>query len=453
MKNSGILILGWGISGKGAAALARKLGKTPVPVDSSIPENSSEIADAVFGWKEGIPLPDAEFAVISPGIPIASPMARAVLRKGIPVIGELEFAWRNSPCRMTAVTGTNGKTTTTELTAALLNACGVKAQSAGNIGNSLSEAVMNSLDGSRSDLLVVEVSSFQLETVRDFAPSSGAWLNLASDHLNRHGTMEEYARTKMKLFRNMKKTGTAVLNANLPERYVSEIRGICGIRTFSASVPADYDLSAGWIRRGGRNIIRLDSLPLKGLHNAENVMAALALLEAECGENAVFSESVRSVLTGFKPEPHRMEFFAEAGGIRFADDSKATNPHSVNAALKTFGGNRNVLLILGGSDKKMDFSSIAEDADKVKAAFLIGESAEKIYGTLRDAFPCELCGTMENAVRKAIEKAEPGDIVALSPACASFDQFRGYKDRGEKFKQAVRSALAEKESCFPCGKS
>ena len=439
MKN--ILILGWGISGKGAAALACELGKNPIPVDSAVP--ADPVPDAVFGWKEETVLPDAEFAVVSPGIPAKSPMVQSVLRQGIPVIGELEFAWRNSPCRMIAITGTNGKTTTTELTTELLCANGIKAQSAGNIGNSLSEAVLNIRKNKTSVLLVVEVSSFQLETVNGFTPFSGAWLNLASDHLNRHGTMEEYARMKMRLFRNMGKEGIAVLNANLPKKYVSEIAAHCGIRTFSASLPADYDLRNGWIRRDNREIISMDQIPLKGLHNAENIMAALALLETECGTDAVFSEASRKVLTGFKPEAHRMEFFAECRGIRFADDSKATNPHSVNAALKTFGGKKNVLLILGGSDKNMDFSSIADDADKVKAAFLIGASAEKIYDTLHDAFPCEFCGTLEKAVRKAFSQAEAGEIIALSPACASFDQFRSYKDRGEKFKQAVFALIAE----------
>ena len=316
-----LLILGCGISGRGAAALARRLGATAIPVDAGVPaDRKQQPAESVFGWTPEMSLPPADFAVISPGVPFTSPMAEAVRKQGIPLIGELEFAWLANPCRIVAITGTNGKTTTTELTTALLCANGIRAESAGNIGNSLSAAVSDVLEKNNLDTLVVEASSFQLETVKTFPPSAGGGLNLACDHCTRHGSMEEYARAKQNLFRAMK-NGSAVLNANLPERYAAEIRSHCRTITFSASLPADFHFDGSQIFYGKRPVLRADSLRLKGVHNVENVMAALAILSAEAGDDAVFSDAARETLIGFRPDIHRMEFFAEHSGVHFVEDS------------------------------------------------------------------------------------------------------------------------------------
>ena len=435
-----VLILGFGISGRAAARLAEYLDMIPVPVDMKPVPDESRFRESVFGWQEGTPLPPADLAVISPGIRPDSPMAQAARNAGAAIIGELEFACRVLPCRIVAITGTNGKTTTTELTTALLQANGIRAQSAGNIGNALSDAALDVLLHNNLDVLVVESSSFQLETIQSFRPSTGALLNLASDHINRHGSMEGYAEAKLRLFRNME-GGNAVINANLPERYAQQIRARCRTETFSAAQTADFMLENGSIRFHERPVIPLAEVPLKGNHNAENIMAALAILKAEAGEEALFSEATAEALRSFHPDVHRMEFFAEHNGVRFVDDSKATNPHSVNAALNTFGGKKNVILILGGLDKQMDFSSIRDDADKIKCAFLIGECKEKICTALHDLFPCTLCATLEEATEQGARSAAPGDILALCPACASMDMFRDYKERGNRFKEAVHRLI------------
>ncbi len=431
-----VLILGFGISGRAAARLAEYLDMIPVPVDMKPVPDESRFRESVFGWQEGASLPPADLAVISPGIRPDSPMAKAARNAGAAIIGELEFACRVLPCRIVAITGTNGKTTTTELTTALLQANGIKAQSAGNIGTALSDAALDVLRLRNLDVLVVESSSFQLETVQTFRPTTGALLNLASDHINRHGTLEGYAEAKLRLFRNME-GGNAVINANLPERYAQQIRRKCRTATFSAAQDADFMLENGIILHHGTPVIPLEEIHLKGNHNAENIMAALAILKAEAGEEALFSEATAEALRSFRPDVHRMEFFAEHNGVRFVDDSKATNPHSVNAALNTFGGKKNVILILGGLDKQMDFTSIRNDADKIKCAFLIGECKEKIYAALHDLIPCALCATLEEATEQGARSAAPGDILALCPACASMDMFRDYKERGNRFKEAV----------------
>ncbi len=426
-----ILILGYGISGQAAARLARELDMNPIPVDKkSYPD--------VFVWQEGKPLPPAELAVISPGIPIDSPMAQAARDAGAEVIGELEFACRALPCPYVAITGTNGKTTTTELTTALFRANGINAESAGNIGNALSDAVQDVRKRKNIDLLVVETSSFQLESIADnFAPSAAAFLNLASDHINRHGSMENYLNTKLRIFENMKNR-PAVINSNLKTNI--NIENLPIITFSSTETSADFYLQNNTVYFRSTPLITLNELQLKGLHNAENVMAALALLYAETGKAPLlFSEETKKTLHNFSSDAHRMELFAEWNGIRFADDSKATNPHSVNAFLRTFGGNRNVILILGGLDKNMSFASIRNDADKIKCAFLIGECKEKIYTELSADFPCCFCDSLEEATELGFKAAETGDILALCPACASMDMFKDYKERGNRFKIAVQN--------------
>ena len=436
MQND-ILILGFGISGQAAARLARELGMNPIPVDSKSYDWNGR---SVFRWKEDSPLPETEYAVISPGISVHSAMAQAARNAGAAVISELEFACRALPCRYVAITGTNGKTTTTELTTALFRANGIRAESAGNIGNALSDAVLDVRRRNSTGLLVVETSSFQLESIADrFAPSTAAFLNLASDHINRHGSMREYRNTKLRIFENMQ-SGTAVVSTALLSCLPS---GPLKRLSFSAGKDGDFQCDGNSILFHEKNIIALGELKLKGTHNMENIMAALAILCAELGEEALFTEETRQALRAFSPDVHRMELFAETNGIRFFDDSKATNPHSVNAFLNTYGGSKNVVLILGGLDKNMSFASIRNNADKIKCAFLIGECREKIRGELDGGFPCTLCDTLEDAAERGFRTAERGDILALSPACASMDMFKDYKERGERFKAIIRQQIGK----------
>ena len=438
-----VLILGFGISGQAAARLANHLQYQVTVLDEkepAVPENYHLIAN----WTPEVPLKKYDFAVISPGIPIHSAMAEAVRAAGTPILGELEFAASDLPCKIVAITGTNGKTTTTELTTALIQSAGLRCESAGNIGTALSDVALELKKGIRElDVLVVETSSFQLESMESYSPFSGAILNLASDHINRHGSMEGYAEAKFQLFRNLNRTEqNCVLNSNLLPQWETCYPGEKPM-TFSAVSDADFCRIEGDLCFRGKKIYRWSDCPLKGDHNAENTLAALALLRTVAGEEVLFSEEIRKTISGFTPDSHRLECFAEKNGIRYIDDSKATNPHSVNAALRTVGGERNVLLILGGSDKAMDFRCIAEDSGKIKHAYICGHAGARIEEDLKSALPCTRFETFEEAVKEACDHAVSGDVVLLSPACASFDFFKSYKARGEHFQKLVKALLSE----------
>lgn len=447
---SRILVLGCGVSGRAAAKLALSLGMETFIADegdspklqSAAKELAAAGAKAILGWSPEIaPLPDAGLVVASPGLTPGSKLLQAVLSKGLPVIGELEFGFRSLPCPIVAITGTNGKTTTTELTTHLLKAAGLKAEAAGNIGTALSEAAVGA-KGRGLDIMVVEVSSFQLERVDTFSPKAAAILNLASDHINRHGGMDEYARVKFKVFSKMKPSSAAmIVNANILDSWERHMG--CGVKpvTFSAGLPADFLLDGDLLKFRGRGICRMSEAQLKGPHNAENILASLALVRAVLGDGALSDKSVLEALKSFKPDAHRLELFAEHNGVRYVNDSKATNPHSVNAALKTFGGCGNVILLLGGLDKDMDFSPLLDDASKMKKAFLLGQCREKIMDSISPRIDCEICGSFEEAALKACEAASPGDVVMLSPACASMDMFANYRERGDAFKRIVLGFL------------
>ncbi len=431
MNREKLLILGCGRSGIAAANLAAAHNFLPAVVDAGAPsaEALPPCAETIFHWTPKTALPACKTAVISPGISIRSEMADCVRSTGAKIIGELEFASRFIHAKILAVTGTNGKTTTTELTAALINAAGLKAASAGNIGNALSASAEDKLDW-----LVVETSSFQLESCENFRPDSAALLNLASDHINRHGTFEEYKRIKLTLFRS---GPAAVINANVAGEWKKQYPDRPLPTTFSAVLPADFHLRGSVICFHDSPVFDMKESQLPGVHNIENVMASLALLRTAAGDRAIYSESVRNALRVYKLDAHKLERIRNVGGVLFIDDSKGTNPHSVAAALRTIGGDREIVLLLGGLDKDMDFSCIGDEAGRVRCAFLYGQCREKILRELGKSFPCELCNGFEEAIRRAFEAAKPKGIVLLSPACASFDMFNGYAARGDAFKKIV----------------
>ncbi len=451
-----VLILGYGISGRAAAKLAVSQGRKAVIVDEKDGDALRAAATALpqdkvethFGWTEGHPLPYCELAVVSPGLPQGSKMLKAAEAAGAHLISELEFGFRALPCPVLAITGTNGKTTTTELTTHLLNALGVKAEAAGNIGEGLSEAAIGAKERG-VQAMVVEVSSFQLEGVEDFAPAAAALLNIASDHINRHGGMDGYARTKFRIFSKMKPGQARIVNADVMPYWRRLMPpGSPEPVSFSATEKAGFELRDGVISFKGQRVFDMAGSQLKGLHNAENVMAALALAQAFLGDSALTRKETVEALNAFQAGAHRIETFAEWSSIRFIDDSKGTNPHAVVAAVRTVGGSRNVTLILGGLDKEMDFSPLLDVAANVKRAFIIGQCREKILACVKEAFPSKLCGTLEEAVQEACEGACPGDAVMLSPACASMDMFKDYKDRGERFKRAVQAWLKAKPAAL-----
>lgn len=454
MKNQ-ILVCGLGISGEGAALLALKLGKKVIVADEndtpSLQEKGKKLAamgaKILLGWKENTPLPECETIILSPGLKKESKLYRA-LPENTEKISELFFALRHIPCPFAAVTGTNGKTTVTELTTALLLAAGKKAVSSGNVGNSLSSCVAMAMEGIY-DLLMIEVSSFQLESMPCFPPCPAALMNIGSDHIDRHGSLEEYARIKFLLLKEDRQKDWRILHTStvpFMQKFLPEKEFV----TFSSQEKNSLfyaDTETKYILYKNEKYFDFSTAKLKGRHNMENMCASLALLRGILGEESLFLPAVKKALQDFASSPCRMEVFLEKGAVRYVDDSKATNPHAVNASVKTFaeesGKKRKIILLLGGLDKGMDFSELEESLPYVKKIFLMGQCAGEIEKTLAGKAEMEKSGSFAEAVEKACAFAKAGDVVLLSPATASMDMFKNYLERGNTFKKLVRKYWGE----------
>jgi UDP-N-acetylmuramoylalanine--D-glutamate ligase len=368
---------------------------------------------------------------------------------GSPVISELEFGARYCACPLLAVTGTNGKTTTVELTTHLLAGVGLRVQSAGNIGLPLSACALTSGD---LDALVVEVSSFQLEAVERFRPAAAALLNVTPDHYDRHGGPEPYLAAKLALFRRMPAADRIVLRRDLIEQpAISRIlSAMSGAPLLFAAEPDDRctffaDGHAMYERRDG-TIVRLaglDELALVGRHNIENALASLALVRAG-GQSP---QRAAAGLHTFRPSRHRLELVAERDGVRYVNDSKATNVDALCRALETVADThlgRRVLLLAGGVDKDIDFSAVLPMLEnQVREAFLIGTCKGRLAKEWQGVVSCQQFLTLEEAVSAASTAARPGDVVLLSPGCASQDMFRNYAHRGDQFRALVKRRAGE----------
>jgi UDP-N-acetylmuramoylalanine--D-glutamate ligase len=358
--------------------------------------------------------------VKSPGIPREAAQVAAAHAAGVPVWSEVELAVRMMPENPIAgVTGTNGKTTTTQLVGAMLRAGGLDAEVAGNVGRPLTD-----LPGRvpATTWIACELSSFQLEDIDTLRCRAAVVLNLTPDHLDRHGTMEEYLRCKLRIFENQVAGDTAVLNGDVPALRAADVPGAGRRVLFSVSDPGALD----W-----------EHARLRGQHNLENAVAAAAVARAA----GVGDEAVNAALRAFDPPPHRLQPVAVGGGVEWVNDSKATNPDAVVKALTAF--DHGVHLILGGSLKGSSYAELAAAvaAGPVVRSYLIGASADAIAADLDAAgAPYMRSGTLERAVAGAAAAAGPGDTVLLSPACASFDQFRDYEERGERFAELARAA-------------
>ncbi len=436
-----ILIAGCGVSGRAAARLAARLERPFSILDErdsqelrtfieSLPRKPEQL---FLGKQAAEPLPRFGLAVLSPGFRKGNPILAAIRTSADRVVGELEFALEHCGKPWIGITGTNGKTTTTELTAELFRALGILARACGNNGYAMSDAACDCLDG-LLDLPVVEVSSFQLETMERPRPAAAALLNLASDHIDRHGSFEAYAKAKLRLF-SWNETKCVINSELLP--LAEKILGGRLPLTFSASNPdADFRVDSEGLRFRERELARLDALRLHGRHNHENALAALALIASTRGEDAAFDLRVRNALTMFASGEHRLECFLERNGIRYVNDSKATNPHAVNAALADMKPH-SALILLGGLDKNMDFKELRKSANKIQTAFLFGTCAMRIADAIADVVPCVQCDGFEDAVWRAANAATPGNCVLLSPATASMDLFRDYRERGDRFKELI----------------
>lgn len=451
-----ILVCGLGISGEGAALLGLKLGKNVFVADEkdtpSLREKAQKLSEygakVILNWQENTPLPICEKVILSPGIKKESALYRA-LPENAEKISELAFALQYIPCPFAAVTGTNGKTTVTELTTSLLNAAGKKALASGNVGNSLSKCVCMALDG-ECDFLMIEVSSFQLETIREFPPCAAALLNIGSDHIDRHGSLEAYAETKFSLLKACRQKEKRVINTSVLSFMHKYLPGKDFTTFSSTDENADFfaDRESKKISYRGKMFFDFKKAKLQGVHNMENMAASLALLRGALGEEILFEPAITQALEEFASSPHRMEIFLEKDEIWYVDDSKATNPHAVNASIEYFAAvsnkKKNIILLLGGMDKKMDFSELEKSLSHVRKIILTGACAENIFASLQGKTQeIQMEKDFVSAVKIACKSASKGDVVLLSPATASMDRFENYAQRGEFFKFLVRQYLNE----------
>jgi UDP-N-acetylmuramoylalanine--D-glutamate ligase len=437
-----VLIIGAARSGIAAAKFLVEQGATVALNDQKPIEKWTEDALALkhlgVGLLPGDPpswlLDQLDLVVVSPGVPATIIPIRYAERAGAEVIGEVELAARYLKGRIVAITGSNGKTTTTSLIGELLRDAGMNVQVGGNIGKPL----ISMIDSSRDDgWTVAELSSFQLETTSTFHPSIAVVLNVTPNHMDRYETFNDYAAAKHRIFMNQTAEDVAVLNADDPtvSSWASGLRA----RVMNFSVRKELD--NGVFLRGrelvyrGQVLLHVDEMKLRGLHNAENVAAAFAAgLAAGAGV-----ESMNGTAKRFDPVEHRLEFVAEIEGVKFYNDSKATSVDATLKALEAFAHEPGkVVLILGGRGKKAPYAPLDWLVrEKVRKLVLIGEDADTIAAELGNCAPFERGSDMKDAVARSFKAAEKGDVVLLAPACASFDMFDSFEHRGKVFKQEV----------------
>ncbi len=434
-----VLVAGLGRSGVASTRLAHRLGAQVVVSDSRVtPALQATIRDLapllemselgghtpeLFAWPDLI--------VASPGVPLANPIFAAPRVRGAEIIGEVELAFRFLSAPIVGITGAKGKSTTTTLAGEMLRAAGLRTFIGGNLGTPLAEAV---LDDQPLDVAVVELSSFQLETIVNFRPAVAALLNLAPDHQDRYNSFDDYVQAKLRLFANQFPAEAAVLNAADP--LVMAQAPAVRARPYTFGAPGSNSWRDGDRLRlrvnGHEEILDVGGFAPPGEHNRRNLEAA-ALLARLAGAD---TESIARAAAAFHGLAHRLETIAEVDGVLFVDDSKATTPGAVRTALRAM--TRPVVLILGGRDKGGDWSTIAEDVGRARAVLVYGEAALRIAAGLAP-LPVRLVRPFADALAQARALARPGDVVLLSPGCASFDQFANAEERGEAMRRWVLS--------------
>ncbi|PWT87158.1 MAG: UDP-N-acetylmuramoyl-L-alanine--D-glutamate ligase [Acidobacteria bacterium] len=431
-ENKRAAVLGLGSSGEAAGRLLHAHGAQVTIFDSGTPppvrvQTLRQLGvSVVLGPSANSARADYDFNILSPGIDPSFPIVQNFLRQGASLIGELELGFRFCSRPIVAITGTNGKTTTTQLVEEMLNTGGIRALACGNIGTPFAEAVQRQEE---FDLFVVEVSSFQLETIATFRPDVAVWLNLTPDHLDRYGDMGEYRAAKFRIFENQGATDYAVINHNdeLPALVPRQIR-------FSAfRSDADFTLGGNVIFFRGKPVLDTAETHLRGVHNIENLMAALGVAYAL---NLNWDKATPA-LKRYQALPHRCEEVGEIEGVKFINDSKATNLDALAKALESQP--RPVILVAGGKDKGFDFDTLSKVVrGKVKHAILIGEMAHRISESWSTVVPCSIAKTLREAVWEARRQSQEGDVVLFSPGTSSFDMFKNYADRGNQFRQIIQ---------------
>jgi UDP-N-acetylmuramoylalanine--D-glutamate ligase len=445
LKGKKVLVVGLGKSGLAAALFLRRRGAQVTVSDVRSAEALAKDIPALL--EEGIMVEAGghglltfrrqDLIVVSPGVPLNTPELAQVISFGLPVIGELELAARFLKGKMLAITGSNGKTTTTALVGEILTKAGLPTLVGGNIGVPVVALIDQSTDDTWS---VLEVSSFQLESTVQFHPKISVILNITPDHLDRHGSFENYALAKERIFAAQGVQDHLVLNADNLRAAESAARTSANVYLFSMEHPVDQGawLDDGYVvYRAGKSepverIVPLSGIPLKGAHNVENVLAAVCASRL-AGASA---DSIREAIENFQAVEHRLEFVAKVNGVDFYNDSKATNVDATIKAVASFQSG--IHLILGGKDKGSDYTQLAQLLrSRVRAVYTIGSAAAKIESQLRGTVSILSCETLDKAVSAAASAAHPGDVVLLAPACSSFDQFESYEHRGRVFKELV----------------
>ncbi|HSC20736.1 MAG TPA: UDP-N-acetylmuramoyl-L-alanine--D-glutamate ligase [Solirubrobacterales bacterium] len=432
--------MGLARSGQAAARMLAARGERVRAVDSGHPPGAAGLEGVgveVFLDTDGLAqLEGAHTVVKSPGVPREAPVIAGALEREIEVMGELELAWRALPNRFLAVTGTNGKTTTAELLGHLYRSAGEPVAVAGNVGTALSELVG---EVASDETIVCECSSFQLEDTVAFAPECAVFLNLAPDHLDRHRDLKSYLAAKLRIFANQGNDDVAVYNADDPFLADTDLGGCARRIAFCRGAAPDCEVSVaeGTIFYGDEPLLPVADLGLFGEHNVANAMAAAAAALAMGIDRDAVQEGLRS----FAGVPHRLEEVAELGGVRFVNDSKATNVASATVGIRAFAGG--VHAILGGSEKEEPFTPLIDPIrERAAACYLIGATSERMARELAPVLEAGVelhrCEDLEDAVRRAAAAAQPGEVVLLSPACASFDAFENFEQRGDRFREIVR---------------
>jgi UDP-N-acetylmuramoylalanine--D-glutamate ligase len=420
------LILGLARAGAATARMLLEHGEV-MGCDRGRPKESEGLAEEGVDVRlefEGLELLErARTVVKSPGVPASAPAVVEARARGLEVVGELELAWRALGNEFVAVTGTNGKTTTVELLGAVHRAAGVPVAVAGNVGTALA-ALAGPAAIPREVVVVCEVSSFQLEDAVAFAPEAAVLLNLTEDHLDRHGTFAAYREAKLRIFARQRAEDVAVVPLGF-----EALLGAARVVRFGRSDAAELSCRDGVLRYEGAELLAAEEVRIRGAHNLENAMAGAAVALAR----GIEPEPVRQALRTFAGVPHRLEEVAERDGVLFVNDSKATNPDSARVGVEAFPGG--VHLILGGSLKGGGFRSLRESVTaRCRACYLIGEAQERLASDLAGTVPLHRSGTLERAVEAAASAARSGETVLLSPACASFDAFRDFEHRGDRFR-------------------
>jgi UDP-N-acetylmuramoylalanine--D-glutamate ligase len=451
LNNKRVLVVGLGKSGVASALFLKSRGAR-VTVSDSKPE--AELRNEILLLLEhGITVETGghgdrtfrgqDLIVVSPGVPVDAPQLVQARNLGEPVIGEIELAAQFLQGSIVAITGANGKTTTTALAGEIIAAGKFPTLVGGNIGTPAISFVDQARDATWT---VLEVSSFQLETIVKFRPRIAVVLNITPDHLDRHKTFDNYVNAKARIFENQRADDFAVLNAEDLTAASLSSRARSQIFWFSRKKEVDRGAFARethiYFRDGNREleILPLSEVTLKGAHNLENVLAGVSIgMIVGCRP-----EQIRAAVRNFKAVEHRLEFVASVAGVDYYNDSKATNVDATIKALESFPAN--IHLILGGKDKGSDYTMLRDLLPRVKRVYTIGAAAAKIESQLQGAVEIEPAETLQRAVTRASESAVSGDVILLAPACASFDQFQSYEHRGRAFKEAVHSLAMAKST-------